>query len=166
MIAYRYTLPDGYYAGAVEDGGLLPSNATYDAPPEVPEGYVARWTGEAWELIEDHRGTRYWLPDDDWTHEGREVAELGPLPEGAILTRPEMPEDVRQERAAQAVRAERDRRLAACDYLMMPDYPLPEADRAAWAVYRQELRDLPAQVGFPWGGPDDVLWPVEPGGGH
>jgi len=68
------------------------------------------------------------------------------------------------EARGERIRAERDRRLTACDYLMMPDYPLGEAERAAWVEYRQALRDLPEAEGFPWGGPDDpaVPWPVEP----
>ncbi|MCK1569000.1 hypothetical protein IVB08_34645 [Bradyrhizobium sp. 173] len=36
-----------------------------------------------------------------------------------------------------AVRAE----LAASDKFMMPDYPISEADRAAWGAYRKALRD-------------------------
>jgi len=162
MIAYRYTLPDRYYAGAVQDGGLLPANATYEAPPAVPEGYVARWTGESWDLIEDHRGAKYWLPEDSWEHDGREMRTPGPLPAGATLTRPEMPEAVRLERAAQAVRAERDRRLAATDYLIMPDYPIGEGQRADWEAYRQALRDMPQAEGFPWAGVGSVPWPEEP----
>ena len=31
-------------------------------------------------------------------------------------------------------------------------------DKDAWAVYRQALRDVPAQSGFPW----DVAWPTQP----
>ena len=65
---------------------------------------------------------------------------------------------------AERVRAERDRRLAACDYLMMPDYPLPDASRAAWVDYRQALRNLTVQDGFPWTGADDEQcpWPTRP----
>lgn len=40
------------------------------------------------------------------------------------------------------IRARRDRLLSACDYIMMPDYPVDDA-RANWASYRQALRDLP-----------------------
>ena len=61
-------------------------------------------------------------------------------------------------RLAEAVRAERDARMAACDYLMMPDYPLAEEKRAAWAAYRQALRDLSGQAGFP----QEVIWPDAP----
>lgn len=31
---------------------LLPANATFTAPPEIPEGKLARWTGVVW-LLED-----------------------------------------------------------------------------------------------------------------
>ncbi|EGJ51834.1 tail fiber assembly protein [Desulfocurvibacter africanus] len=143
---------------------LVPAQATEQTPPEVPAGHAACWTGQGWELVEDHRGELYWLPEDDWQHEGRGMETLGALPAGATMIRPEMPEDMRLERLAVAVRDERDRRLTACDYLMMPDYALAEAERAAWAVYRQALRDLPQQAGFPWAGPDDGAcpWPSEP----
>lgn len=42
-----------------------------------------------------------------------------------------------------AIRAERDRRLSATDYMATPDYPAPPAGLAA---YRQALRDFPATV--------------------
>jgi hypothetical protein len=42
------------------------------------------------------------------------------------------------------LRAERDRRLAASDWTQMPDSPLSASMKAAWAVYRQALRDMTA----------------------
>jgi hypothetical protein len=56
---------------------------------------------------------------------------------------------------ATAVRADRDRRLADSDWTQVADAPV---DKAAWATYRQGLRDVPAQAGFPW----DITWPVKP----
>jgi hypothetical protein len=61
-----------------------------------------------------------------------------------------------EERAATNVRAERNRLLADCDWTQLADAPV---DSAAWAAYRQELRDITSQAGFPW----DVQWPTEPG---
>lgn len=59
-----------------------------------------------------------------------------------------------------SLRAERDRRIAATDYLVMPDYPLTEEDKATVSTYRQALRDLPQQAGAPWdGGGDLTPWP-------
>lgn len=164
MIVYQYDA-QGYYVGEADDyGGPLPNNATR-ARPELVDGFWPHWTGTAWEQVEDHRGKRYWLPEDDWTSEGREMREPGPLPEGASLTKPAMPEDVRLARAAEAIRAERDRRLRASDPMALPDYPhADDAARLAWLGYRQVLREVPEQAGFPWGGVDDptVPWPMEP----
>ena len=57
----------------------------------------------------------------------------------------------------EAARAERDARLLACDWTTKADVPMSEARRAAWLAYRQALRDVPQQAGFP-----DVGWPVPP----
>lgn len=63
----------------------------------------------------------------------------------------------------QQLRSERDRRLAATDYLLMADYPLSEGQRAVVQAYRQALRDLPAQSGAPWdGGGEATPWPEIP----
>ena len=56
-------------------------------------------------------------------------------------------------KAAQ-VRAQRDRLLSASDWTQVADAPV---DKAAWAAYRQELRDLPSQDGFP-----NVEFPRDP----
>ncbi len=58
-------------------------------------------------------------------------------------------------RQAETVRADRNARLAACDWTQLADAPV---DDLAWAAYRQELRDVPIQAGFPW----EVQWPVVP----
>ena len=61
------------------------------------------------------------------------------------------------------LRAERDRRLTATDYLLMQDYPLDNTHKEAVQIYRQALRDLPAQEGAPWdGGGKETPWPAAP----
>lgn len=61
------------------------------------------------------------------------------------------------------LRSVRDQRLAATDYLLMPDYPLSDDQRTILQVYRQALRDLPSQEGAPWdGGAEDTPWPEIP----
>lgn len=66
-----------------------------------------------------------------------------------------------QEELAASIRAERDKRIAATDYLVMPDYPISQENLEEIKVYRQALRDIPQQQGFPWNGPDDpeCTWP-------
>lgn len=60
-----------------------------------------------------------------------------------------------QVRAAQA-REKRDAELAATDWTQMPD--VPQATKDKWAPYRQALRDVPQQAGFP----DNIQWPSKP----
>ena len=55
-----------------------------------------------------------------------------------------------------AERCHRDALLAATDWTQLPD--VPEATRNAYTAYRQALRDVPAQEGFP----DDIVWPPTP----
>jgi hypothetical protein len=61
------------------------------------------------------------------------------------------------ERVQAEVRAQRDSLLTASDWTQVIDAPV---NQAAWATYRQALRDISAQEGFPW----SVVWPTEPTG--
>jgi hypothetical protein len=66
------------------------------------------------------------------------------------------------ERLAEAIRKERNARIAATDYLMLPDYPLTEEKRSAWEQYRVALRGITDLEGFPWEGPESAPWPDIP----
>lgn len=68
-----------------------------------------------------------------------------------------VPEPTDDELASQ-IRAERDMKITATDYLAMPDYPLSDEDKGAVMAYRQALRDIPMQKGFP----REVVWPEVP----
>ncbi len=59
------------------------------------------------------------------------------------------------DRKATEVRAERNTKLAATDWTQITD---ATADKAAWAIYRQALRDVTTQAGFPW----TITWPDAP----
>lgn len=65
----------------------------------------------------------------------------------------------RTEQKALTVRGERNYRLAACDWTQLNDSPLDSHAKLLWAEYREELRAVPQQSGFPW----NVTWPVAPG---
>jgi len=56
---------------------------------------------------------------------------------------------------AYKARRQRNKILKASDWTQVADAPV---DQAAWATYRQALRDIPQQAGFP----DDVTWPTKP----
>jgi hypothetical protein len=56
---------------------------------------------------------------------------------------------------AKSVRETRNQKLKDTDWTQVADAPV---DKAAWAAYRQALRDITAQAGFPW----EVQWPTQP----
>lgn len=56
---------------------------------------------------------------------------------------------------AKSVRTQRDEKLKATDWTQVSDAPV---DKTVWATYRQALRDLTKESGFPW----DMAWPEEP----
>lgn len=87
---------------------LLPANATFTAPPAEKEGFARVWTGESWQEVEDHRGTKYWLPGEGYGTPAHEMKELGPLPEGATTTAPEKTLDELKADKLAALKAERD----------------------------------------------------------
>lgn len=70
---------------------LIPANATLIEPPAAVEKHVRVFKNGAWAQVEDNRGVKYWLPGDTWQTEPREMKDLGPLPDGALLERPEKP---------------------------------------------------------------------------
>ena len=59
---------------------------------------------------------------------------------------------------AKAAREKRDQLLAETDYLLMPDYPIEAAVLEVLKTYRQALRDIPEQSGFP----KTIEWPSKP----
>lgn len=70
---------------------------------------------------------------------------------------PESVEETEEE-VAQRVRSIRDVLLASSDWIVVKAYesgtPVPDA----WVSYRQALRDITEQAGFPY----EVTWPTKP----
>ena len=91
------------------------------------------------------------------------VLELAPLFDGQSWIQQWVVEDIPQaeidamtDQQAASVRADRNARLAATDWRVIK--PLEEGNGLDFdvATYRQALRDVPSQPGFPW----NVVWPV------
>jgi len=99
-----------------------------------------------------------WMPYDEMTEK---LSACEPYIDGewvyTVEVLPLTPEDIeaRNEAQANSVRTQRDRLLVECDWTQLPDSPV---DPLPWRTYRQELRDVPQQAGFPWA----VVWPVSP----
>lgn len=56
---------------------------------------------------------------------------------------------------AEEIRSDRDAKLLQSDWTQTEDAPV---DKTAWKIYRQALRDITAQPGFP----EAVIWPQRP----
>ena len=62
--------------------------------------------------------------------------------------------DMAAEDAAQNIRNKRDNLLSQTDWMALSDVSM----EPYWAEYRQQLRDITAQEGFPF----NVVWPTKP----
>jgi len=82
-------------------------------------------------------------------------------PDGSYTATPRTADDIaayqanKDSQQAQSVRATRGQKLADSDWTQVADSPV---DKAVWATYRQALRDVTGQSGFPW----TITWPDAP----
>ena len=76
---------------------------------------------------------------------------IGDLYDGNTFTKPAL----YLSGLAEAIRQDRDYLLASCDWTQTADAPV---DQVEWQDYRQALRDIPQQAGFP----TDITWPTKP----
>lgn len=60
------------------------------------------------------------------------------------------------------LRNQRDQLLAQSDWTQMSDSPLTNEQKTAWASYRQELRNLPANISKDIENWFDVVFPIRP----
>ena len=161
----------------VMDGQLVPPSCTLIAPfgDEGEDGSkFYRFTGDAWAaelkptcaadlvgvVVSHHSQT----PHDI---EMRSLIQKFAQEEGYREKRGEdlswsvekIPEKTPEEKLAETeeeVRSKRDRLIADTDYLLMNDYP--SEDLESVKAYRQALRDVPQQDGFPY----ELVWPKAP----
>jgi hypothetical protein len=81
---------------------------------------------------------------------------LGPIFTGDTAVADEAEYKARKDsEQSKNVRDQRNSKLKDCDWTQVSD---STADKSAWATYRQALRDVPSQVGFPW----EITWPTQP----
>jgi len=94
-------------------------------------------------------------PGAEWVLRGEELEWLStdiPQPTDAEIEAEV--ERLIAEQPAKEARATRDRLIAETDWMALSDVQMSDA----WSAYRQALRDIPQQAGFP----TDVTWPTKP----
>lgn len=98
-------------------------------------------------------------PSVDYT---KNVTEVDPVYNGSEWIQTWLVTDATEEEKTQrtkdkeiSVREERNKALAETDWTQLADAPV---NSLSWANYRQQLRDITDQAGFPW----EVTWPTKP----
>ncbi len=83
---------------------------------------------------------------------GNFAGEIIDMPEGVDSFTGAPPPDT----SAQDARVKRVKLIASTDWTQNAD--IPQATKDKWAPYRQALRDVPQQAGFP----HNIVWPTPP----
>ena len=146
------------------DGEQVNFEEPFTLIPEHEKLWALHWKDNAGEYQFDNPPENYFFTAIDydkfvapyvaqWEEEkARQDAEK------ARLEAEELAEYNKIENVEARARERRNELLSATDYMLMPDYPLSDAQRTAWSAYRQALRDLPEQEGWPM----NIVWPEEP----
>jgi hypothetical protein len=110
--------------------------------PQATGGTVYQYSmRQGVELIGDNWHTKY---------------VLGPIFTGETAAADEAEyKAIKDAECAVIIRQERSTKLKECDWTQLADNPV---NKETWATYRQSLRDVPSQEGFPW----TITWPTQP----
>ena len=124
------------------------------APEEVRNSFISVLAGSinkyAWDGTE-------WVLEQNTAEIERFGFTLADFPDAPVPDKPTYNPDERAlEQEADEAREQRNALLADSDWSVLPDAPV--ADEQAWKDYRQALRDVPQQNGFP----TDIDWPMKP----
>ena len=124
----QYTA-DGEILGYSLVGGQIPD--------EIPDGeFYLSWNGQ--------------IPQPTYNYV---------VQDGAVVLRSDAERQSYQDEVlARSIRGQRDALLTQTDYVILPDAPYSDETQSNYRTYRQQLRDLPAQAGFP----NNIIWPVKP----
>jgi len=123
------------------------------APDAVREQFLSRLASTinkyVWDGID-------WVLEQDESSIARFEFTTADFPDAPVPEQPDYNPDERAlEQEANEARTQRDALLAETDWTQVADAPV---DAQAYADYRQALRDVPQQAGFP----SDVTWPSKP----
>ena len=104
-------------------------------------------------IVKDNKVIGVTISDSQVGEDGvaSDTAEIGYIYDGVNFNQA----PVNLEELAKFERDIRSAKLAASDWTQVADSPV---DKNAWAVYRQELRDITKQPNFP----ESFTWPIKP----
>ena len=176
---------DGYFTATSlpqpnprRPGSFFTKSNSTTIDPQIKDGFWSKWDGEKWSYEkkpttpEELAGMKIShtsftnraielrkIKDDLITPESGYKAEL--VDNRWIVSKiPEPTEKEKKEKLAQEIRAKRDALLQETDFIFLSDNPkgLTDEQKEEVTVYRNALRELPEQSGFP----EQVTWPKPP----
>lgn len=114
-------------------------------------GYIGVYNHETEEMEQrlSLAGVTVENPTDEDVEKAKEIAYNGEYTIDEVNDNP---------LTAEEARAQRDKLLAETDWTQVLDAPISAECREAFRVYRQALRDITEQDGFP----ESIVWPVKP----
>lgn len=152
---------------------IQPRYSTLVAPDEL-EGKWPKWTGENWDYvtlpktvdeliafgkIKHDQQTAFWNKMTQLRNEllkEQKYVKQDLVDGWWELTKiPEPTAEEIQAQIARDARLKRDCLISQTDYLLQPDYPISAEQLEEVKAYRQALRDVPEQDGFP----ETIVWP-------
>lgn len=162
---FYYTIDDeGFLKGTIRVDAVNDFNKNSVVEAVLPSDSLShlerwRWVDSAWIKAVDFRGHSWYDPmDTNKVHNPKTFYDAPPegwlywpAGENPIKSQSEL---LRKE--WNEIRRRRNSLLVASDWTQLPDVPL--ATKEAWAVYRQQLRDITDQPD-----PFNVVWPIPPG---
>jgi hypothetical protein len=124
---------DVVFEGPQATGGTVYQTSVYGGVEQIDGKWYTKWNlGPSFFQTEDADGNVTTAAENEANYKATKDAEQ-----------------------AKSVRASRDEKLKNCDWTQVADAPV---DKAVWATYRQALRDVTTQTGFPW----TITWPDSP----
>ena len=130
----------------------------------TPEGWIC-YNVESREEVERSLSQGGWeMPQEDVERMfGKYVNLVSPVntrvsSDGKKVTFIPPTDEELESEAASLARQHRNMLIQSTDYLVLPDYQISEEKRQEFLVYRQALRDISKQDGWPM----DIKWPAMP----
>ena len=148
----EFEMKSKVYIQTDTEGRILRCDGGYTTPADLTDWTeIDEGTGDRYNLCQSH-----YFPGGLYTMDG--IPRYRWDGSAAVLrTEEELEADRLPVITAQA-RAQRDKLLADCDWTQVLDAPIDSATREAYRAYRQALRDIPDQEGFP----GTITWPELP----